>query len=158
MLSRTDNMTQSLQDWIKSKLDAAGYTGQYALEDVYPHERQNPLDQTIIVIAHDDSGDVEERELGGPLSAVARTFQCDVLGQDHRWGRNLASLIKEALEGGEPIPLNDYTSGAPVQIDLMTNVIAVHTQPRFTNPKPWQLHWNVVTFTVDDEFNRAYLA
>ena len=158
MLSRTDNMTQSLQDWIVSKLSMAGYGGNYVMEDEYPADRQSPLEKTILVFAHDDTDETVEAELGGPLSFTSRTFQLDVLGEDARWGRNIAAIVKDALESGEPIPLNDYSSGVAVEIDKIFRLIAIHTKLRFTNPQPWQLHWNVVTFTIEDEHSRGYLA
>lgn len=160
MLTRTENLTKSLQDWITTKLNAIpGYAGSYEFQELYPSERKNPLDKTIVVLGHSDSAPAQEAELGGPLTIESITFHVDVFGQDMRWGRNIAGLIKEILESGQPIPLNDYSTPIPVEIDKIPRIVdAIHARPKFTDPKPWQQHWNFVTFTVDHEYNRSYLA
>ena len=158
MLSRVDELTQSLQDYISAFLNGAGYSSLYEFEDVYPQDRQSPLDKTIVVLGHDQSESIVDGELGGPFTFEPITYICDVLGSDHRMGRNIASLLKEKLESGEPIPLNDYSNNTPVEVDSIPYVEgAIHSRLRFPSPKIWQQHWNVVTFTITLEYNRSYL-
>jgi hypothetical protein len=158
MLSRVDELTQSLQDYIRSFLDTNGYSGKYVFVDDYPSDRVNPLGKTVIVLSHDESGPAEDGELGGPLAFERITYNCDVLGASHRWGQNIASLVKQKLEDGEAIPLNDYSSPTPTEVDRIPYIDgAIHTRLRFPNPFPWQQHWNVVTFAVSLEYNRSAL-
>ncbi len=158
MISRTDALMQSIQSYIRTFLDANGYSSLYSLEDDHPNSRTSPLDKTIIVLGHDESGEAKDGELGGPLTFEPITFNLDVLGKDHRSGRNISSIIKEKLESGEPIPLYDYTVNPPVVQDYLPYVDgAIHTRIVFPNPFPWQQHWNVVTFTITLEYNRSYL-
>lgn len=158
MLSRVDELTQSLQDYLRVFLDGGGYSGLYVLSDEYPYERQNPLDKTIIVLGHDQSEAVRDGEIGGPLAFEEITYNCDVLGSTQRFGQNIASLIKQKLEDGSPIPLYDYSSSTPVEVDRVPYIDgALHTRLRFPNPFPWQQHWNVVTFSVTLEYNRSAL-
>jgi len=158
VLSRVDQLTQSVQDHIRSFLDGAGYSSMYSFQDEYPADRQNPLDKTIVVLGHDQSDPAVDGELGGPLAFEPITYNCDVLGRDHTLGRNIASLIKEKLESGTPIPLYDYSGAAPALVDDIPYVDgAIHTRLRFPNPFPWQQHWNLVTFTITLEYNRSAL-
>jgi len=157
-LSRVDNLTRSLQDWVVSKLDAIGFSGFYVFSDSYPSSIVDPLATSVIVLSHDTSHPAENIELGGPLSKEPITFIVDVFGADMILGRNLASNIKQFMESGEPIPLNDYSSGVAVEIDKISFIdSAVHNRMKFSDPKPWQQHWNVVAFTVPLEYNQAYL-
>lgn len=158
MLSRVDELTRSLEDYIKSFLNGAGYSGLFEFKYEYPHDRSNPLETTIVVFSHDQTEEVRDGEIGGPLALEPVTYNVDVLGKDQRFGRNIASLIKQKLDSGEPIPLFDYDGDPPLQIDVIPYVdAAVHSRVRFANPLPWQQHWNVVTFTVTLEYNRSYL-
>jgi hypothetical protein len=158
MLSQVDELTKSLKEYIRDFLDSNGYSGLYLFADEYPGDRQNPLDKTIVVLGHDESAAIVEGELGGPLAFEEITYNCDVLGETGVAGRNIASLIKRKLEDGEPIPLYDYSSSTPIEVDKIPYVDgAIHSRLRFPNPYPWQQHWNVVTFSVTLEYNRSAL-
>jgi hypothetical protein len=158
MLSRADNILQSLQDYVAAFLDANGFAGKYVFEDEYPSDRQTPLRSNIVVMSHDSSFGAENVELGGPLTEEPMTFLVDVLGKSARYGQNIASLIKQKLESGEPIPVQDYSTASASTVDYIPYVdSALHQRIRFQDPAPWQQFWNTVAFTIRYEYNREYL-
>lgn len=158
MLSRVDQVTQSLQDYFRSFLDSNGYSGLYVFTDSFPGDRRAPLDKTIVVLAHDSSNPVRDGEVGGPLAIESVTYHFDVLGSTARFGDNIASILKEKLECGERIPLYDYSSSSPVVSDYIAYVDGVvHTSVRLADPVPSLEHWNVVTFSVELTYNRSAL-
>lgn len=115
-LTREDFVIQSVQDYLRERLEARGYRAddQFFLLDAYTGgEIASPLQKSYIASGFnfDDGG--RQAELGSALVSRIYTIEFFVFGTTATWGRNLANAIKFSLEFDGIIPLLDITRPRP---------------------------------------------
>lgn len=115
-LTREDYVIQSVQDYLRTRLDARGYkeNDQFKLLDAYTGgEIETPLNFNYIASGFnfDDGG--RQAEMGSSLISRVYTIEFFIFGRTATWGRNLANAIKFSLEFDGIIPLLDITKARP---------------------------------------------
>ncbi len=157
MLTREDLVMQSIQDFVKSGLQATGY-GAAQVREEWPtdQERGTPLTATQVAAGYnfDDGG--TRAELGSELIRRVYTVELWVFGATLTWGRNTANVIRALLEDEGMVSLKDYAvTGAP-EIDklVLLDQRGVTVQRNISpDPKPWDRF----VFTTTARFEDFYL-
>jgi hypothetical protein len=119
MVTREDQVEQSVQDYVKAGLIDNGYgIDKVKVRDAFPSadERATELTMTTVAIGFnfDDGG--RHIELGSDLTQRLYTIEFWTFGISPVYGRNVANVIRAILESGDYlIPLKAIEqSGQPV--------------------------------------------
>lgn len=139
MISREDMVTQSVQTFAQAQIfDVRNYPrDQVEFRESFPYGLA-ALDKNLVAIGFnfDDSG--EQAEMGSSLKKRLYTIEFFVFGKTNVYARNLANVLKFALEGDGLIPLLDIAQTPPVQIDaLLVEGVSAERQI-VQDPEPWQ--------------------
>lgn len=158
MITREQQVTQSVQDFMQEGVLAAGYAGIVAIRDAFPSEdeRSTELVKTTIAVGFtfDDGGRLIE--LGSDLTMRQYTIEFWVFGRTPIEGENVAQVIRSVVERGEGlIPLKDIGDAAQPVIDQLIvedQRGAVVTRQMASNPKNWDRWVWTVTVKVEDTY------
>jgi hypothetical protein len=123
VITREDQVEQSVQDFVKLGLIARGYTtSMVRVRDSFPgvDERSTTLDKTTVAVGFnfDDGG--HRVELGSELMRRVYSIEFWTFGLTQTWGRNVAYLIRALLEQGDwLIPLKAIEQATQPVIDQL---------------------------------------
>jgi hypothetical protein len=155
-ITREDYVTKSVDTYLKSWLEAHGYTEDtIEILAAFPHTRfgETPLEKSYVAtgFSFDDGG--RDAEMGSNLKQRLYTIEFFVIGQDETWAKNLAQAVKFTLEQEKTIPLLDITEPSlPVMDALVLASVSAEHQPVPT-PKPWQEHIWTVHARIEDIYD-----
>lgn len=158
MVSREQKVSQSVEDYLKGKLDSAGYGQDHVtLLDAWDgSDLPTPLETNYIAAGYsfDDGG--KPGEMGSDLITRLYTIEMFIFAQNMTWGRNLASVIQTAIEDDGLIPLLDIGEPGHPQIDVMTlDSVAAQREATGLNPPAWQQFVWTVRVRLTDEYFAA---
>lgn len=125
MITREDQVEQSVQDYVKAGLVTNGYdTSAVKVRDAFPtaDERSRELTVTTVAVGFnfDDGG--RHVELGSELLQRVYTIEFWVFGLSPAWGRNVANVVRAILESTYTVPLKAIElSGQPVIDTLLVS-------------------------------------
>lgn len=160
MITREDQIEQSVQNFVKAALTTNGYDSTVVtVRDAFPTDDERATEMTKTQVAlgfnFDDGG--KSMELGSDLTLRVYTIEFWVFGLTSRLGRNVANVIKAVLEdSGYLIPLQDVgVSGHPVidQLVISENRGITVARQINHNPRPWDLNvWTTIVKVEDTYF------
>lgn len=156
MIDRQSMIEFSVTALMKAALAARGYDeSHYEIVEAWPGKGVK-LTKTLIAIGFnfDDGG--TEGETGSDLRHRFYTFEFYVFGTTNVAGRNIANVVKFAMENGDlgegTVPLMDLDQHPPVEIDRLV-VHAAHAQRvPMLDPEPWQQFSWLTTIMVEDYY------
>jgi hypothetical protein len=158
VISREDMVTQSVQDYVRAALVARGYElpGMVRLLDSFPYERREEgLDCQLVALGFDFDDEGEQAELGSDLMRRSYTIELFVFGTTNTWARNLANVMKFAVQNEGTIPLKDVSQpGAPV-IDRLEVLGASAERQVIRDPQPWQQYVWTTVIRVQDVYHAS---
>jgi hypothetical protein len=123
MVTREDQVEQSVQDYVKAGLIDNGYgTDKVKVRDAFPSADERASELTITTVAvgfnFDDGG--RHIELGSDLTQRLYTIEFWTFGISPVYGRNVANVIRAVLEGGDYlIPLKAIEQAGQPVIDQL---------------------------------------
>jgi hypothetical protein len=138
MLTREDHISQSVADFVKSRLQSRGYDEpKVRWLDAYPATLQR-LSANLIAVGFNFDDDGHEGEMGSDLIVRDYTFEFFVFGLTDTAARNIAQQVKFALQHdpAQTIPLIDVESGD--EIDRLIVNSATAQRQVIVEPEPWQ--------------------
>lgn len=161
MIPREEKIQQSVQSYVTNLMFGRwDYpTDEVEVLDSYPTGRfDGKLDKNYVAFgyAFDDGG--EQGEMGSALVRRVHTIEVYVFATTELWGRNLANIVKKAVEQDQIIPLLDFGAGdPPPQID------ALSVMPRgarasavpIRQPRPWEEHVWLCRVQVEDYYDAS---
>lgn len=155
MISREDQIEQSVQQYVQGELVAKGYgPGVVKFVDSFPYQQDNSQSNISLIATgfnFDDGG--EMAELGSTLRRRVVTIQFFIFGSTLTFARNLASLCKYACERDGVIPLLDIgTAGQPV-IDSLYVEHASQERQIVPDAEPFQENIYTVHLKILDEYD-----
>lgn len=156
MVTREDQVEQSVQDFVKDKLfNVGGYsTDDVVILDAFPYNKfDGPLDRTYVAMGFnfDDGG--HPAEMGSTLKRRQYTLTFWVFAHEPDWGKNIANVTKSAAESDMVIPLKDYGINEPPQVIDSLMVDSASTQRQFVRePQPWEENIWTTFVKVTDEY------
>lgn len=158
MIDRETIIEESIEKYLSAQLfDVRGYPHErVVMLDAYPdNDRMSqPLDRNYIAIGWgaDDGGRLAE--LGSAARTRKFTFDFYIFGISRVWARNLAAVIRYALESDGIINLIDPTSSdvmGYVDVDFAASQQVIDPVPR-----PWQEnHWVTRLRVIDSYYLSA---
>lgn len=158
MISREQKITQSVQDYVRAALAARGYGGEVDFEESWEGIRRDGLSKTTITSGFDFDDEGTQAEMGSDLKVRLYTVQFVVFGTTEVWAKNLASVIKFAIDEDGAIPLMDIEADPPVEIDRL-EVVGVSTERQgAANPEPWNEHVWSCTARLQDTYHARLAA
>lgn len=158
MITREDLIEQSVTDYVRAAVfvDRNYPASQVELRESFPYDMTpEQFSRNIIAIGFNFDNQGEQAELGSDLKRRLYTLQFFVFGKTATYARNLANVLKFALEQDGQIPLKDIAqTGGPV-IDYL-DVIGVNAERQIIpDPEPWQEHVWTTTVRVEDLYHAA---
>jgi hypothetical protein len=157
-LTREDYVVQSVQNYLKLRLEERGYTegDHYTLIDAFTGgEIESPLKKSHVASGFnfDDGG--RQAELGSSLVTRVYTIEFFVFGVTATWGRNLAQAIKFALERDGIIPLVDIAQPHPHPAtgEVLTLESVSAERQVIQDPADWQRYVWTVHLKVEDIYD-----
>lgn len=157
MVTREDQVEQSVQDYLRAGLEARGYMNApnpvVKMRDAFPtpNERAEPLKTNVVAVGFnfDDGGRFVE--LGSDLTRRIYSIEFWTFGRTNGDGRNVAHTVRAIIEDadGGLIPLKDVgTDGQPVidKLQIDDERRAAVARQIASEPRPWDLY--VYTTTV----------
>lgn len=158
MIDRETIIERSIDAYLREQLfGARGYpVDKVEILDAYPtNERMSrPLDKNYVAIgwSTDDGG--RQAELGSSLKRRLYTFDFYVFGTSRVWAKNLASVIRFALEADENIPVLDPRDGTTaidsVAVEFVSTQQVVVRTPRAYEENVW-----VTRLRVEDYYSSS---
>lgn len=146
---------QSVQDYVRQALTDRGYPpAQVSFVDSFPYGLQS-LTKNLIAsgFSFDDEG--EQAEMGSDLKRRVYTVQFIVIGLTNTYAKNLANVIKFAVERDGFIPLKDISQAGSPELDrLIVNGASAERQ-LIADPEPWQQYIWTATAAVEDVYNAS---
>jgi hypothetical protein len=159
MITREDQVEQSVQDFIKDGLQSRGYTpAMVAVRDAFPsvNERATPLARTTVAIGFnfDDGG--RRVEMGSELMERTYSIEFWVFGTTHTWGRNVAHVIRAIVEQSDHlIPLKAIEqAGQPeiTKLEVPDNQGVSVTRQVANDPEEWDRFVWTTMVKVEDTY------
>lgn len=156
MVSREQKVEQSVQEYLKTQLfEVAGYDeAQVELLDSWDGtELPTPLEKTFIATGYgfDDGG--RAGEMGSDLIFRVYTIEFIIFGLTNTWGKNLASVIQQAIESQGTLPLLDIGEPGQPEIDrLVVDSVKAERAAVGLNPPAWAKFIYSVHVTTNDEY------
>lgn len=152
MISREQLVTQSVEDYVRAALTARGYDGLVDFADEFPYTLEEPPRRPLIAAGFDFDDAGEQAEMGSDLTLRTYGLEWFIFDSSGDRARNVAHIIKFALEADGQIPLNDYgQAGTPVIGYLQVDGSSAARQP-YADPEPWQENAWQTTVRVIDEY------
>lgn len=152
MISREQKITQSLQDLVREALNAKGYAGEYDFVDSFD-EVPRELVRPTITSGFDFDDEGRSAEMGSDLMLRLYTVQFLVFAPTETFAKNLASIIKFAIDADGRVPLKDIgVEGQPVIDHLLVAGVSSEKQ-QVADPEPWQEHIWSATARLEDEYH-----
>jgi hypothetical protein len=157
MVSREQKVSQSVQEHVKHELfDVAGYTtDQIEMMDGWDgNDLPTPLEKNIVALGYSFDNGGGPGECGSDLIRRLYTIEYLIFGLNMTWGRNLASVIQQSIEGEHGlIPLLDVGEPGEPQIDvLVLEAVSAERQPTRENPPSWARFVYTVHARIWDEY------
>lgn len=153
MISREDLIEQSVTEWVREQIFTvrAYPTSQVDLVESYPYKMRE-LDKNIIALGFNFDDNGEQAEMGSDLKRRVYTIEHFVFGKTNTYARNLANVLKFALDVAGTIPLLDIAQDPPVEIDRLM-VIGVRAERQVVNnPEPWEEFVWTTTLQLEDVY------
>jgi hypothetical protein len=160
MISREDVIDRSLMNFIRDQLTGLGYFEvppgadgpRVQILDSYPSDDRmtKPLDRNYIAVGYSQDDGGRPAEMGTQLTRRLHTFDFHTFGISRIWGRNLAQIIKAAIEVQETIPLV-VTQGD--NQSYVTVEYAMSQEAPVQSPRPWQINLWLTRIRVEDYYN-----
>lgn len=158
MITREDQVEQSVSDFVKEGVAAFNYDSVVHLRDAFPSadERAEKLEKTTIAVGFnfDDGG--RHIELGSDLTLRTYTIEFWVFGLTAIQGRNVANLIRAIVEQGNYlIPLKAIQDpGTPVfdQLVVSDERGVTVTRQLANNPRVWDRYVWTAVVRVEDTY------
>lgn len=154
MITREEQVEQSVQDFVREGLVALGYTDDKVhVRDSFPtmDERGKAMDTSQLSLGFnfDDGG--RHVEMGTDLTQRVYTLEFWVFGVSGGAGRNVANVVRNVLEDTPTIPLKDLSTDAVVDQLIVLSEQGVRVQRQVaTDPQPWDRHVFTTTVKVED--------
>lgn len=139
MISREDLVTQSVQTFARTQIfDVRGYApDKVEFVESFPYGLKQ-LDKNLVATGFNFDDDGEQAEMGSDLRRRVYTVEFWVFGITNTYAKNLANVLKFALDVDGRIPLLDIAQMPPVEVDTMlVEGVTAHRQIH-PNPEPWQ--------------------
>jgi len=157
MIDRQSMVEQSVVDYAKAALAVRGYAqgAAYVMEDDFIDHVHEEFEQNVISIGFDFDDDGTQAETGSSLTLRTYTIEFMVFGTTRAFARNIAAVMKFALENEGTIPLKDYEQDGDPEIDRMVVLGASTERQRVDRPEPWQEHMYLTTVRVEDTYYAA---
>lgn len=155
MITREDEIEQSVEDFVKDKLIENGYgLDKVKVRDAFPtvDERATEMTQTVVALGFnfDDGG--RKIELGSDLTMRTYFIEFWTFGRTPGQGRNVANAIRAFLEEAGMVPLKDIgVEGHPVIDQILVSDDRGITVQKQINPDPRPWDKNVYTTKVKME-------
>jgi len=156
MISREDLITQSVQSFARNQVfDVRGYPqDKVEFIESFPYDLTQ-LDRNLIAMGFNFDDDGEQAELGSDLKRRIYTIEFWVFGLTNTYARNLANVLKFALDVDGTIPLLDVAQTPPVEIDRLVLVGVTAHRQIFPNPAPWQQFVWTTQAKVEDTYHAS---
>lgn len=153
MISREELVTQSVEDYVRAALTARGYDDKVDFSDEFPYTLEEPPTRPLIAAGFDFDDPGEQAEMGSDLTLRPYGIEWYVFAPSGDQAKNVANIIKFALEADGSIPVNDYgQAGAPVVGYLQVDGSSAARQA-FVDPEPWQENvWQTTVRVIDEYF------
>lgn len=153
MISREQLVTQSVEDYVRAALTARGYDDKVDFTDAFPYTLEEPPTRPLIAAGFDFDDPGEQAEMGSDLTLRPYGIEWWVFDGDADRARNVAHIIKFALEADGSIPVKDYGAvGEPVVGYLQVDGSSAARQA-FADPEPWQENvWQTTVRVIDEYF------
>jgi hypothetical protein len=154
VISREDMVEQSVTDFVREALVTRGYPNtQVEFVEGYPYGRKT-LDRNLVCAGFNFDDEGEQAELGSDLKRRIYTIQFIIFGTTNTYARNLANVIKFAIDGEGSVPLKDISQDPPVEVDRLIVIGANAQREVVTDPEPFeQFVW-----TATGHFEDTYYA
>lgn len=155
MISREDMVEQSVQDYVRNAIfvERAYPATQVELIEGYPYG-VTTLDKNLIASGFNFDDEGEQAEMGSSLKRRLYTIQFIVFGKTNTYARNLANVIKFAIDGQGFMPLKDIGQAGAPEIDVLT-VVGVSAERQIINdPEPFEQY----VWTTTAQFEDIYFA
>lgn len=139
MISREDLVTQSVQTFARTQIfDVRDYAhDKVEFIEAFPYNLTK-MDKNLIATGFNFDDDGTQAEMGSDLKRRVYTVEFWVFGLTNTYARNLANVLKFALDVDGTIPLLDVAQTPPVEIDrLLVDGVTAHRQI-IPSPEPWQ--------------------
>lgn len=154
MISREDLVTQSVQTFANQQIFDVRHYDRAKVEFVesFPYGLKE-LDRNLIATGFNFDDDGEQAEMGSDLKRRIYTIEFWVFGVTNTYARNLANVLKFALDVQGTIPLIDVAQQPPVEIDrMLVDGVTAHRQIA-PNPEPWQeFIWTTQVKVLDEYY------
>lgn len=157
MIDRATVISHSAEQYARNQLfNVRNYPqDRVVFLDAYPdNERMTKaLDRNYIAIGFQGDDGGKQAELGSSLKRRLHTLDFYVFGISRVWGKNLASVLRYALESDQVIDLIDPATGAvidKVDVDFVNTTEVVSRTPR-----PWEENCWVTRLRVEDYYSSA---
>lgn len=153
MVTREDNIEQSVEDFAKDILNDRGYTVGVELDfrDSFPYGATS-LPKPIVAAGFNFDDDGAQAEMGSDLKVRIHTIEFFVIGTTLTWARNVANVLKFGLEAAGTIPLLDYSVDPAEALDtLIVDGVLAHRQV-VAEPEAWQEFIYTTTLRVEDVY------
>lgn len=166
MITREDQIEQSVQNFLRAGLVEAEYTDEkVGVRDAFPTtgERSTALTKTQVCLGFnfDDGG--QPVEMGSDLTKRTYTVEFWVFGVSQNYGRNVANVIRTILEKAGMVPLIDLEAVAeaedPETVEPIDQILLAPSRAVTVNrqvnpdPRPWDKHVWTVTLKLEDTYS-----
>lgn len=134
--------------------DAGRYHRPITMVDEYPEEGTEVAVNTLAVSMGDSF--TQPTELGSQAESMSVPFFCDFFGENDALGRHIIGDIYEHVQKKKVFDILDYQQATPpvdFQVSVVEQASEIRKPERATNP--WQKHWYVAAFLVEDERSNA---
>lgn len=154
MISREDLVEQSVTDYARAAIfDDRGYPAdQVEMVEDFPHN-MTELTKNIIALGFNFDDQGTQAELGSDLKNRTYVIEFFVFGLTGTYAKNLANVLKFALDRDGIIPLKDIEQpDAPVIDSLVVEGASTQRQV-IADPEPWQEFVWTTTVRVTDTYH-----
>lgn len=154
MISREDMVTQSVQTYARHQIfDVRGYSPtKVEFRESFNFQMTDAFERNLIAFGFNFDDDGEQAEMGSSLKRRLYTIEFFIFGLTNTYARNLANVLKFALEGEGVIPLLDISQTPPVEIDALV-VEGVSAERQIVHdPEPWQEFVWTTHLRVEDTY------
>jgi hypothetical protein len=158
VVTREDQVEQSVTDFVRAGLVAAGYgDDQVKIKDAFPSVTERAQELTITTVAvgfnFDDGG--QKAELGSDLIRRIYSIEFWTFGISPTYGRNVANVIRFLVEQEWLIPLKAIEqAGQPVidQLVVVDDRGPTVTRQIANDPRPWDRYVFTTMVKVEDYY------
>lgn len=155
MISREDMVEQSVQDYVRNAIfvERAYPATQVEMIDGYPYGATT-LTKNLIAAGFNFDDEGEQAEMGSDLKRRLYTIQFIVFGKTNTYARNLANVIKFAIDREGFMPLKDISQPGAPEVDVLTVVGVSAERQIVADPEPFEQY----IWTTTAQFEDVYYA